>query len=527
MGRLSLVGSTCGQPTDANYLRLVNNAAAGATSISVDAVPTSWTVGKKIVISPSGPIETEFETNVISNIVGNTISLSSALQFDHAGYADNAVTGADHANAAEVGLLTRNIVIDGSRGGVEEYYGGRLLVTGAPENKIYRQGHATIDNVQFIGMGQYGMSSLRDPRFALSFYNIPDGNGKAAGAHVDDRNGNAYQPSGYDIGASYIKNCAFDGLYGVAIGLKNTADIEVTNNVIHRAIDEGILMGSSTGVTLDDNMVTGVIDNVFYKGLWKTQHNFDFDGLYMPHGVNAIDEVDFTSFTGNAVSGIQGAAYTILGEVCSESEVDTAVSASSAFTNNVGHSSTYGLRPLFAHKDDTCTRYSGFSFSNIMNCGFCSIVGPLHMILQDFEVQDTPIGVFFNNYGVQAVSHTAEDKTLTVKNSKFVAVTTAGIANNCNRDYLYTSANAPDGSMMEMWGQAHLPKMMIGPLTHNIGFAWTNLQGGIHSFPHKPFDKPTKNMVLYGRNYLNTVSFINYDNHCGVDHYAISNLPKV
>ena len=219
----------------------------------------------------SGPIETEFETNEISSVVGNSIILTSALQFNHAGYADNAVTGADHANAAEVGLLTRNIVIDGSNGGAEEYYGGRLLVTGAPENKIYRQGHATIDNVHFIGMGQYGMTSLRDPRFALSFYNIPDGNGKAAGAHVDDRNGNPYQPTGYDIGASYIKNCAFDGLYGVAIGLKNTVDMDLSNNVIHRAIDEGILLGSSTGVTLDDNMVTGVIDNVFYKGLWKTQ----------------------------------------------------------------------------------------------------------------------------------------------------------------------------------------------------------------------------------------------------------------
>ena len=52
MGRLSLVGSTCGQPTDANYLRLVNDAAAGDWSITVDAVPTGWTAGKKIVISP-------------------------------------------------------------------------------------------------------------------------------------------------------------------------------------------------------------------------------------------------------------------------------------------------------------------------------------------------------------------------------------------------------------------------------------------------------------------------------------------
>ena len=54
MGRLSLVGSTCGQPTDANYLRLVNDAAAGDWSITVDAVPTSWTAGKKIVSAMPG-----------------------------------------------------------------------------------------------------------------------------------------------------------------------------------------------------------------------------------------------------------------------------------------------------------------------------------------------------------------------------------------------------------------------------------------------------------------------------------------
>ena len=60
MGRLSLVGSNCGQPTDANYLRLVNDAAAGDTSITVDAVPTSWTAGKKIVISPRPVFEMKF-----------------------------------------------------------------------------------------------------------------------------------------------------------------------------------------------------------------------------------------------------------------------------------------------------------------------------------------------------------------------------------------------------------------------------------------------------------------------------------
>ena len=33
-------------------------------------------------------------------------------------------------------------------------------------------------------------------------------------------------------------------------------------------------------------------------------------------------------------------------------------------------------------------------------------------------------------------------------------------------------------------------------------------------------------MILYGMNFLKNVAFINFDNVCGVDHFAISNLPK-
>ena len=459
------------------------------------------------------------------------------MQYNHAGYQDNAVAGSTFANAAEVGLLTRNIKIDGSLEGVEEYYGGRVLVASGADDKIYRQGHATLSNIEFVGMGQYGMTELRDPRFALAFYGMSDAaNGKPTELAIHEASGNEYQPAGYEIGASYIRDSSFHSLFGVAIGANRANGIEISNNVVNRAIDDGIKVGYSENVVINNNMVVGVLDNVFYKELWKTQHNFDFDGIYIPTGIATIEEATVASMKNNAVSGIQGPAYATWGEACDAAEVNTDLSFSTVSSNNIGHSSIYGMRPLFTQADATCTRYSGFNFAHLMTCGFCSILSPLHMIVENLEVQDTPVGVFFNNFGLQAVSHSVEDKTFTVKNSKFVAFTPAGEANNCNRDYLYTNANAPVGSVMETWGTVNLMdrhfintqkkgETYAGNL---VGFAWTNLQGGMHSYPHKNFDKPTKNMVLQGRNYLNNVSFINYNsaNSCNLGAHAIQNLPK-
>ena len=48
----------------------------------------------------------------------------------------------------------------------------------------------------------------------------------------------------------------------------------------------------------------------------------------------------------------------------------------------------------------------------------------------------------------------------------------------------------------------------------------------MHSYPHKPFDKPTKNMVLYTRAFMRNVQFANYGNDCGANNFALSNLPK-
>ena len=98
----------------------------------------------------------------------------------------------------------------------------------------------------------------------------------------------------------------------------------------------------------------------------------------------------------------------------------------------------------------------------MMACGFCSIVGSLHAIVENIEVQDTPVGIYFNDYGVQAVSHVTEDKTRTVKNSLFIGATAPYVARNCNRDYLFNTAAATEGQMMQMWDtESHLKKQFI------------------------------------------------------------------
>ena len=135
-GRLSMVG--CGPST--NYIRIKNTVTAGSSSITVDAVPADWVAGMEVAISPSGPIELEFEKMTIQSVTTTTITFTAPLAFDHAGYEDSVVLASSYANSAEVGLLTRNIKIDGTISGGDDMYGGRVLVASGPNMKIYRQG---------------------------------------------------------------------------------------------------------------------------------------------------------------------------------------------------------------------------------------------------------------------------------------------------------------------------------------------------------------------------------------------------
>ncbi|WP_244509634.1 G8 domain-containing protein [Haloferax larsenii] len=73
----------------------------------------NWDAGDEIVLAPSGTDPTEAERRTIASVDGDTVELDSGLDHDHFGELQE-VEGRTVDMRAEVGLLTRNVVMRGS-----------------------------------------------------------------------------------------------------------------------------------------------------------------------------------------------------------------------------------------------------------------------------------------------------------------------------------------------------------------------------------------------------------------------------
>ena len=139
-GVLDLHGSFDGTA----WTRLAATAQPDDTQITLDDV-TGWQVGDQIVIAPSGFDYQEAEDAVITALEGNTATLDRPLRYVHFGelleYADM-----DFDMRAEVGLLTRNIVLRGDEIARETGFGGQ--VAGMPGSVM------RVHGVEMVHMGQ-------------------------------------------------------------------------------------------------------------------------------------------------------------------------------------------------------------------------------------------------------------------------------------------------------------------------------------------------------------------------------------
>lgn len=106
-----------GQHTGYTWTRLESTASAGAMQITLQN-PVSWKIGDEIVIATTGHRHTQSqnEKHTIADITngGKTLTLQSPLKYKHLG--ETLSLGGEHSleARAEVGLLTRNVVVRGS-----------------------------------------------------------------------------------------------------------------------------------------------------------------------------------------------------------------------------------------------------------------------------------------------------------------------------------------------------------------------------------------------------------------------------
>ena len=155
-----------GKERTVHWTALANTVNVGENTLFVERAP-DWVAGDEIVISTSTYESRQAEKFIIESINGSKIIVRGTFKFKHLG--GRYLVGNHMLRmAAKVGLLTRNIVIEGADDPVgslgDQSFGCRVLVGSYIDGGIQYRGKAQISNVQFKNCGQYGWNEDYDPR---------------------------------------------------------------------------------------------------------------------------------------------------------------------------------------------------------------------------------------------------------------------------------------------------------------------------------------------------------------------------
>jgi hypothetical protein len=148
-GALEIHGS---RRADVDWAVLNAHAKPGDTTISLALVEPNktvlgWQPGDLLVIAPSGRDPLQAEAVTVTGVSETQVSFTPALQFHHWGELQT-IEGRTVDERAEVGLLTRNIVIQGAPDGFAQKLGGHIMIMAGSIGKL--------EGVELRHMGQMG-----------------------------------------------------------------------------------------------------------------------------------------------------------------------------------------------------------------------------------------------------------------------------------------------------------------------------------------------------------------------------------
>src|ERR1700761_6848305 len=177
-----------------SWTKLAKTAEKGSTSIQVvDA--NGWRVGDQIVLASTDFDPHQAERRTIAGIKGNTLTLDSKLAYMHFG---KITYGVDERG--EVGMLTRNIVIQASPDADKTLFGGHVMAE--VTSKMY------VSGVEFNRMGQ----NMHLARYPIHWHLVGDAQGQ------------------------YIQNSSIHDTYSRCVTVHGTNDVRVENNVTYNNI---------------------------------------------------------------------------------------------------------------------------------------------------------------------------------------------------------------------------------------------------------------------------------------------------
>jgi len=177
-----------------SWTKLAGTAKAGSARIEV-LNASGWRKGDVIVLASTDFDSTQAEKRTIAAIAGNVIALDQPLKYMHFG---KITFGVDERG--EVGLLTRNILIQASDDAERSYFGGHIMAVAG--SKMY------VSGVELNRMGQ----NMHLARYPIHWHLVGEGNGQ------------------------YIENSAIHDTYSRCVTVHGTNNVRVENNVTYNTV---------------------------------------------------------------------------------------------------------------------------------------------------------------------------------------------------------------------------------------------------------------------------------------------------
>ncbi|XP_006825958.1 fibrocystin-L-like [Saccoglossus kowalevskii] len=343
-----------------------------------DAV--NWKVGDEIVIAPTDyePFHTEIFT--VLNVIDNyTLQLDNSLQYTHLGVSHTLADGSwSYTLAAEVGLLSHNIVIEGADNPAgtlsDESFGCRVFIGRFIQEGVNYVGNGRIENVEFKNCGQEGWPDYSDPRYALAFRDV----------------GDIIQNS------SYIRGNSFHHGFNTGIGVYTTNGLNIENNVIHHTVGAGIIVAGSEN-RLEHNLVTLTIFPGTYQDRFEPVNLIWMGGIEVNKAMRVV-------MKNNAVGGSERIGFKISGEPC-YSEPDP----ENKWEGNVAHTTLHGIHMYYSDGLTGCSKISNFLVYRSYDFGVwfhpqCSVM------MSNLVLVDNYASVMPMVYAPHALSHQTSDK---------------------------------------------------------------------------------------------------------------------
>jgi len=177
-----------------SWTKLAGTAEAGSARIEV-LNASGWRKGDVIVLASTDFDSTQAEKRTIAAIAGNVITLDEPLKYMHFG---KITFGVDERG--EVGMLTRNILVEASDDAERSYFGGHIMAMAGA--KMY------VSGIELNRMGQ----NMHLARYPFHWHIEGDGQGQ------------------------YIENSSIHDTYSRCVTVHGTNNVRVENNVTYNTV---------------------------------------------------------------------------------------------------------------------------------------------------------------------------------------------------------------------------------------------------------------------------------------------------